>query len=52
MVGNAEPKQDELSANPLRLEQVVGRTLAAEIFKLVDAIWDDDGRIRELGGKK
>lgn len=51
MVGNAEAKQDGLSAHALRREQVVGTPMAAEIFKLVDAIWDDDGRIRELSGE-
>jgi hypothetical protein len=50
MIRDAGPKQDELAAHALRRDQVVGTPMAAEIFKMVDAIWLNEERIGELGG--
>jgi len=51
MIRDAEAKQDELATHALRRDQIVGTPMSAEIFEMVDAIWLDEKRIGELGGK-
>jgi REP element-mobilizing transposase RayT len=41
----------ELAGASLRREEVVGAPLAKRVFEIVDAIWLQDGRIREVTGR-
>lgn len=40
----------ELGATVLRRDQVIGTPLATDVFAMLDAIWLQDGRVRELAG--
>src|SRR5581483_4903170 len=46
--GRPVAKSGKLAEMVLRRDQVVGTPLAPDVFAILDAIWLDDGRIREL----